>query len=63
MRLPRRLDHASGQHIHSEDAAENIDQYRLHILVAEQDFKRMRDLLGVGASTDIEKVPGMPRRT
>src|ERR1700682_2753829 len=56
--LPRPLDARRGQRIHSQDATKNIDQHRLHILVTEQDFERMRDLLGVGASAHIEKIGG-----
>ena len=49
-------DHAIGQRIHAQDAAENIDQHRLHVLIAEQDFERMGDLLSVRAAAHVEKV-------
>ena len=56
--LARGFDHASGERIDAQDAAENIDQDGLHILVAEQNFEGVRDLLGIGAAADIEKVRG-----
>src|SRR5579863_8929779 len=54
--LARGFDHACCQRVDTQDAAENIDQHCLHALVAQQDFKGMRNLFGVGASAHVEKV-------
>ena len=56
IRLPRGLDYAGSKRIHTKNAAKNIDQHGLHILVAEQDFKGVRDLFGIGTAAYIEKV-------
>ncbi len=56
MRLVRRFDHAGRQRIHAQDAAKNIDQHRFHVLVAQQDFKRVRDLFGIRAAAHIQEV-------
>src|SRR5580658_2414832 len=50
------LHDASRQRIHAQNAAKNIDQHGLHAFVAEQNFKCMSDLLGIGAAAYIEKV-------
>src|SRR5580692_2556130 len=56
--LARGLDHACGQRVDAQDAAENVDQHSLHTLVAEQNFERVCNLLGACASAHIEKIRG-----
>src|SRR6185437_13187532 len=42
---PRRLDHARRQRVAAQNAAEDIDQHRLHRRILQQDFERVADLL------------------
>src|SRR5664279_4286783 len=51
-------DDAIGQRVHAQNAAENVDEHGFHVLVAQQDFERMRDLLFVGAAADVKEVGG-----
>src|SRR6185436_12457443 len=46
----------------AQDAAEDVDQHRLHVLVRHQDLERVADLLGVGAAADVEEVGRLPSR-
>ena len=51
-----RFHYARGQRIHAQNAAKNVDQHCLHVLVAQQDLKSMCYLLRAGTTADIEKV-------
>src|SRR6202041_1748621 len=44
--------------IDAQDATKNVNQHRLHALVAEQDFERVRDLFGISPAANIEEVRG-----
>ena len=45
-----------GQHVAAQDAAEDVDQHGLDVLVRHQDLERVANLLGVGAAADVEEV-------
>ena len=51
-----RGDQALGQHVAAQDAAEDVDQDALDVLVRHQDAEGVLDLLGVGAAADVEEV-------
>ena len=53
-------DHALRQHVAAQDAAEDVDEDRLHVLVGHQDAERVADLLRVGAAAHVEEVGGAP---
>src|SRR5688572_29537917 len=44
------------QHVAAQDAAEDVDQYGLDVLVGHEEAERVLDLLRVGAAADIEEV-------
>src|SRR5437016_3038346 len=52
-------DHALGDHVAAHDAAENIDQNALHIVVGGDDLEGRRDLLLGSAAADVEKIRGL----
>src|SRR5581483_7480070 len=56
VRLLGGLDHTRGERVHPQDAAKDINEHRLHVLVAEQDLERVCDLLRIGAAADIQEV-------
>src|SRR5208282_1927660 len=62
IRFPGRLDHASSQHVDARNAAKDIDEHGAHALVAQQNFKRVRDLVGAGAAAYVQKVGGQAAR-
>ncbi len=45
-----------GDHVALHDAAEDVDQDRLHVRVGEDDLEGRRHLLGGGAAADVEEV-------
>ena len=51
-----------GEHVAAQDAAEDVDEHRLHVLVRHQDLERVADLLGVGAAADVEEVRRLAAR-
>src|SRR5580704_3115146 len=51
-----RTDDAVGQRVDPQDAAKDVDEHCLHVLIAQQDFESMRHLLFVGAAAHVEKV-------
>ena len=55
-------NHALRQHVAAQDAAEDVDQHGLDVLVGHQDAERVLDLLGVGAAADIEEVGRLAAR-
>ena len=57
--LPRRLHDALGEHVAAQDAAEDVDEDRLHRRVGEDDLEGRLHLLGVGAAADVEEVGGL----
>src|SRR5688500_18547922 len=60
--LLHRRDDALREHVASQDAAEDVDQHGLHVLVGHQDAERVLDLLGVGAAADVEEVRRLASR-
>src|SRR6266487_4315323 len=44
--------------VDTQDAAEDIDEHSLHVLIGQQYLKGVRDLLGVGAAADVEEIRG-----
>ena len=50
------FDDGRGDRRAAHDAAEDVDQHGLHVLVGEQDAEGFGDLLGVGAAADVEEV-------
>jgi hypothetical protein len=50
------------QHVAAQDAAEDVDEHRLHVLVGHQDPERVLDLLGVGAAAHVEEVRRLAAR-
>ena len=50
------------QHVAAQDAAEDVDQHGLDVLVGHQDAERVLDLLGVGAAADVEEVGRLAAR-
>ena len=57
-----RGDDAGGEHVAAQDAAEDVDQHRLHVRVRHQDPEGVLDLLGVGAAADVEEVGRLATR-
>ena len=51
-----------GEDVAAQDAAEDVDEHRLHVLVGHQDPERVLDLLGVGAAADVEEVRRLAAR-
>ncbi len=51
-----RCHHARGQPVHAQNAAEDVDEDRLHIRVGEQDLKGVLDLLLGCAAAYVEEV-------
>ena len=60
--VPRRADHAFGDHVAADDAAEDVDQDRLHLRVLQDQLERGRDALARGAAADVEEVRRRRRR-
>ena len=60
--LLHRGNHAFGEHVAAQDAAEDVDQHRLDVLVRHQDLERVADLLGIGAAADVEEVRRLAAR-
>ena len=56
LQIAGRGDHAGGQRVAAQNAAEDIDEHGLHVAVGKQDAEGVLDLLGVGAAADIEEV-------
>src|SRR5580692_5418909 len=56
--LLRGFYHSCGQRIHAQNTAKDVDQHRFHALIAEQDFKRVRHLLGISAAAYVEEICG-----
>src|SRR5207253_1430282 len=52
-------DHAHGQNVAAQDAPENIDQHRAHVLVRYEDLERVANLFLVGAAAHIEEIRGL----
>src|SRR5262249_17445717 len=52
----RGFDNPVRQRVDAQDAAEDVDEHRLHVLVAQQDLEGAGDLLGVGSAADIQEV-------
>ena len=50
------FDDGRGDRRAAHDAAEDVHQHGLHVLVGEQDAEGLGDLLGVGAAADVEEV-------
>ena len=50
------LDHPRGQDVAAQDAAEDVDQDSLDVLVAQDDAEPVFDHLGAGAAAHVEKV-------
>ena len=48
--------HSGSQHVAAQDAAEDIDQHRLHGFVRQQDAESVLDLLRVGAAADVQEI-------
>src|SRR5205085_1120887 len=57
--LARRADHALGDAVAAHDPAEDVDEDRFHVLVAEDDAERVGYLFGAGAAADVEEVRGL----
>ena len=57
-----RLDDAVGHLLAAGDAAEDVDEDRLHVLVGVDDLERGGHHVGVGAAADVEEVGGACRR-
>src|SRR6185437_12635455 len=55
---PRRLDHPGGQRVAAQDAAEDVDQHRLHRRVFQQDLEGVPHLLAVRSAAHVEEVGG-----
>src|SRR2546426_4652907 len=53
-----RGDHALGQPVAAQDAAEDVDEHRLHARIGGEDAERVLDLLRRGAAADVEEVRG-----
>ena len=51
-----RRDHAGREHVAAQDAAEDVDEHGLHVLVGHQDLERVANLLGIGAAAHVEEV-------
>ena len=43
------------QHVAAQDAAEDVDEHRLHVGVAHQDLEGVANLFGVGAAAHVEE--------
>src|SRR5207248_3924450 len=59
LRFFRSFDHAIGERIHAQDAAEDIDEHGANVLIAEQDLEGVFYVLGAGAAADGEKISGL----
>ena len=55
-------DHALGEAVAAQDAAEDVDEDGLHARVGRQDPERVLDLLGGRATAHVEKVRGLAPR-
>src|SRR5262249_45461190 len=51
-----RADNSTGQRVAAQNAAEDVDQDRLHIAIREQDAEGVFDLFGASAAADVEEV-------
>src|SRR5437660_10061996 len=58
MRLLGGFYYTCGERVHAQDAAKNVNQHRLHVLVAQQNLKSVRDLLGVRSAAYVQKIRG-----
>src|SRR5690606_31376666 len=54
-----RGDHAFGNDVATHDAAKDVDEDRLHTLVLQHDLEGFGDLLGRGATADVQEVGGL----
>src|SRR5262249_40374188 len=57
--IARRLDHAARDHVASDDAAEDVDQYGLDVRIGQENAEGVFDALLRGAAADIEEVRGL----
>src|ERR1700744_571932 len=53
-----RFDHALCQGVDAQDAAKNIDEHGLHVLVREQDLEGVLDLLLISTAAHVEEIRG-----
>src|SRR3954452_5210927 len=56
MQISRGGHHPGSQAVHPQDAAEDVDEDGLYILVGEQDLERVLDLFLAGAAAHIQEV-------
>ena len=56
--VAHRGDDALGEDVAAQDAAEDVDEDRLHVGVGEQDAEGVLDLLGARAAAHVEEVGG-----
>src|SRR5262245_35705185 len=54
-----RGNHAFGEHVAPKDAAEDVDENGLNVLVGDQNLERVSNLIGVGASSNVQEVRGL----
>ena len=54
--IPRRRHHARRQPVHAQNAAEDIDEDRLHVLVRKQNLERVLNLLLRCAAAHVQKI-------
>jgi hypothetical protein len=57
-----RRNHACREHVAAQDAAEDVDEDGLDVLVGHQDAERVLDLLRAGAAADVEEVRRLASR-
>jgi len=58
--VAHRGDDAFGEDVAAEDAAEDVDEHRLHVAVGEQDAEGVLDLVGARAPATSRKLAGAP---
>ncbi len=51
-------DHAGGEYVAAQDAAEDVDEHGAHAGIAHEDAEGVFDLFGGGAAADVEKIGG-----
>ena len=61
--LARRRDHALRDQVAAHDAAEDVDEDRLHVRVAQDQLERLLDLLLVAPPPTSRKFAGLPPQT
>src|SRR5262249_52603926 len=50
------FDYAAGQHVHAQDAAEDVNKDGAHVFVAQQNLEGVANRLGISAATDVKKI-------